>query len=159
MAIFQNNNDKGNCVSSGEHDFWFAEPGRFDFILGEKGNDTILAGDMNDTIYGGQGDDLIHGGRGYDLLFGDLGDDMIHGDRENDTIHGGEGENYLYGGEGYDLFVISNNSKNILPDFDSTMDVLQFSSAAVHQSLGEDGLMIYGNSWSVHLPTVDFYLL
>lgn len=131
----------------------------YDTVYANKGNDVIYTGSENDTVFGGQGDDVVYAGNGFDLLYGDVGDDVLYGDGSNDTIHGGSGDNLLYGGAGYDLFVIANNSNNTIGDFDTEDDVLQFASAAVHQSLGDDGLTIYGNSWSVHLPTVDFYLL
>ncbi len=74
-------------------------------ILGDNGNDTIVAGSGDTEVSGGSGNDKIVGGRGNDTLCGDSGNDVIVGGAGNDTIFGEGGNDILNGGVGDDLLL------------------------------------------------------
>lgn len=92
-------------------------------IIGQGGNDTILASSGADTIYGGDGNDLVYGNGGNDSLYGNFGDDSLYagagddslmgglgrdsllGGADNDELHGGDGQDWLYGNAGDDLLM------------------------------------------------------
>jgi Ca2+-binding RTX toxin-like protein len=75
-------------------------------LLGEGGNDTLIAGDGNDVIYGGTG---------INFMYGDGGDDVFISEGSTDQMEGGTGHNYYYrygagtsystGGAGIDEFI------------------------------------------------------
>lgn len=73
-----------------------------DFLYGNEGNDTVLAGGGLDFVDGGDDDDRIYGGDGAegsnDQLFGGDGNDFIDGGVGVDTISGGSGRDFIVGG-------------------------------------------------------------
>ncbi|MBQ7568829.1 hypothetical protein IJT17_08500 [bacterium] len=82
-----------------------------DYIRGGKGNDSIsvrggdnelFGDDGHDTITGGDGRDFIDGGKGNDILSGGAGNDVIYGGEGNDVIDGGAGNDFINAGRGDD---------------------------------------------------------
>ena len=59
-----------------------------DIVLGNLGNDTLVAGSQANVLRGGQGDDVITGGAGNDFISGDLGNDTETGGAGADIFHG-----------------------------------------------------------------------
>lgn len=124
-------------------DFW---------VNGNLGNDSIYGGFGNDSgMHGGRGDDHLYGEKGNDTLYGDFGNDVLNGGEHDDILHGGEGADDLIGGAGADIFAFDNGTvveiqgsggalvrydniygdgHDIVHDFTSGEDLLQFSSAA-----------------------------
>ncbi len=75
-----------------------------DHLLGNSGVDRINGDDGDDVIWGGKGNDDLAGNAGNDYINGDLGDDIIYGGRGSDTISGGDGADELYGNSGQNVF-------------------------------------------------------
>ncbi|HZJ05934.1 MAG TPA: calcium-binding protein [Nocardioidaceae bacterium] len=82
------------------------------WVLGDRGDDTVLGGDGddfvngaqdNDKAWGGAGDDWIRTGKGNDKLWGGAGDDKLVGVHGNDVIYGGDGDDRVGGGPGRDV--------------------------------------------------------
>lgn len=122
-----------------------------DTIYGDDGNDTIkgeghrdddtLYGDVayegqgKDIVYGGLGDDSIdgyggddtlYGNEGNDTLIGNIEDDILYGNEGNDSINGGSGLDSLYGGVGDDIYVVNDNSDDvIIENLDEGTDTVQ----------------------------------
>jgi Ca2+-binding RTX toxin-like protein len=93
-----------------------------DNLTGGKGNDSISAGDANDSINGGPGRDTIRAGLGDDFARGDTGNDRIYGEDGNDTVLGEGTTDTLYGGAGTDSFIVAENDKGFVKDFESGVD-------------------------------------
>lgn len=103
-------------------------------LYGFDGDDTLIASSGNDTLDGEDGADYISGGQGADSLFGDfwavvdkeslapgndtliggLGNDTLFGQAGNDSLIGGEGIDSMLGGLGDDIYVIDNDTSDIL---------------------------------------------
>ena len=49
-------------------------------MIGNGGNDKLIAGDYQDTLDGGPGNDVLNGGFGNDTITGGPGQDTISGD-------------------------------------------------------------------------------
>ncbi|MBW4551686.1 MAG: calcium-binding protein [Aphanocapsa sp. GSE-SYN-MK-11-07L] len=84
-----------------------------DIMVGDAGNDTLIAIEGNDLLAGDAGNDLVDGGQGDDTLLGGDGNDILEGAQGNDTMIGGAGKDILAwddgdgsdrmsGGSGYD---------------------------------------------------------
>lgn len=89
-------------------------------VIGDSGNDTLIASRVADTISGLDGNDILNGGEGNDALYGGHRDDTLSGDEGTDTLHGGDGNDLLivgfgggsdgiYGGLGTDTFDASSS--------------------------------------------------
>ncbi|MGB3192998.1 MAG: CAP domain-containing protein [Limnoraphis sp.] len=87
-----------------------------DILEGETGNDVLFGNLEYDTIYGGDGDDSIFGGKSDDVLFGEGGNDTVSGDLGNDTLTGGMGK---------DLFLLQQQSRDIITDFEPGVDLVK----------------------------------
>lgn len=81
-------------------------------IIGNNGNNTIIATAFNDTIegafgidilYGESGNDTLNGGADNDSVSGGDGNDSLNGDLGNDTLSGGNGQDTIQGGDGDDI--------------------------------------------------------
>jgi hypothetical protein len=57
------------------------------FLIGRRGNDTLIDGDGKSLEAGGVGADTLRGGDGHDYLRGDSGKDRMYGGAGNDKIH------------------------------------------------------------------------
>ncbi|WP_290644027.1 calcium-binding protein [Aquabacterium sp.] len=107
----------------------------FAALYGFDGNDTLIASGGNDALDGGNGADYLEGGLGADTLFGDFwdvvdtqpllapgndtliggqGSDTLYGQAGNDSLIGGEGIDSMVGGLGDDIYVIDNDTSDIL---------------------------------------------
>ena len=75
-------------------------------LLGEHGNDTLIAGAGRTSLSGDLGDDLLIGGAGDNIyMWGGEGNDIIYGMDGNDALtgdSGGNGDDILDGGAGND---------------------------------------------------------
>jgi hypothetical protein len=58
-------------------------------VFGNRGNDTIIAGNDFDQLFGDRGDDSLFGNGGMDSLFGGDGVDFLSGGADGDTLDGG----------------------------------------------------------------------
>jgi Ca2+-binding RTX toxin-like protein len=106
-----------------------------DLVFGDRGEDTLLGGNVAaDTIHGGDDNDLIRAfatspeaSTAADQLFGEEGDDVLLGGGANDTIVGGEGNDTMTGNDGADVFVLSAGEagEDLVTDFDPSEDVVQ----------------------------------
>jgi Ca2+-binding RTX toxin-like protein len=93
------------------------------------GDSTIVGSGFADNLFGGDGNDTIEGGAGRDKIAGQLGDD---------TLKGGAGGDWLIGGEGADSFVFEASSgKDVVADFDGTVDVLDLTATGFSGTLEE----------------------
>ena len=78
-----------------------------------------------DVISGTIGDDRLKGRRGNDTLLGRAGNDRLIGRQGDDLIDGGTGRrNQARGGEGRDTFVLHENGRLIISDFNVIDDVI-----------------------------------
>ncbi|MGH8941118.1 MAG: calcium-binding protein [Actinomycetes bacterium] len=93
--------------------------GRVPTVVGDDGNNVLIASPGNDVITGrggadlidGRGgNDLICGGDGNDALRGSAGNDGVEGGAGNDTLEGGPGDDRLDGGTGTDLVAGGTNT-------------------------------------------------
>lgn len=73
------------------------------YVVGDKGNQTIILGADDDTLRGGAGDDVIGSKTGNDQLYGDDGNDTVFGGEGDDSLFGGDGNDLLQGDEGNDV--------------------------------------------------------
>lgn len=71
-------------------------------LLGEAGNDRLLAGASRASLDGGAGDDELVGSDARDYLWGGDGNDVLWGSRGNDVLQGREGDDTITGGSGRD---------------------------------------------------------
>jgi Ca2+-binding RTX toxin-like protein len=79
-------------------------PGRFGWLSGGPGPDSLLGGDLDDRLFGREGRDSLLGYGGQDVLGGGGGNDLIRGGEGGDRITGGGGSDVLMGGAGRDAF-------------------------------------------------------
>lgn len=93
------------------------------------GDSTILGSGFADNLFGGDGNDTVEGGAGRDKLSGQIGDDILNG---------GTGSDLLIGGDGADSFIFETTSgKDVVADFDATVDVLDLSASGFAGTLEE----------------------
>lgn len=97
-----------------------------DFLLTNRGDNLIDAGDGNDTAEARAGNDVLLGGGGSDILRGGVGRDTLTGGDGFDVLEGGGGDDTLTGGERVDTFVFDRGA-DVITDFDR--DRLAFDSA------------------------------
>lgn len=95
-----------------------------DWLYGQSGEDHLIGGDGGDALFGGDDNDILQGGSGGDTLDGGAGDDRLVG---------GGGTDVLFGGAGADTFVFefSDEGPDIIRDFISGEDTLEFSAAGL----------------------------
>src|SRR5215204_3392558 len=84
-----------------------------DAVLGEGGDDTIIAADGSDYINGGAGGDLLFGGSGNDTVLGDTGKDYLNAGSDDDLIMGGPGDETVLGSDGDD-YINGQNGDDIV---------------------------------------------
>lgn len=98
-------------------------------------DDTITTGDGVDVIASGSGDDTIVAGGGNDRIDTGAGDDRIDAGAGADRITGGAGADRITTGAGSDTVVFNTDlaqiGKDTLVDFQSGVDVLEFSQAVL----------------------------
>jgi Ca2+-binding RTX toxin-like protein len=115
-----------------------------DWILANGGDDTIYAGIGDDFISGGDGDDLLFSGEGDDFIAGGQGDDILIGSQGDDMLIGGNGSDILFGGSGNDVFLFNEmdsveNSSDLIMDFEQGSDQISL----VNNVDSFDGLSIF----------------
>ncbi|MGB5216828.1 MAG: retention module-containing protein [Smithella sp.] len=98
-------------IEPGTTAYYLTSANYFDPIMGTEGDDTLS---------GISGNDVMMGGPGNDILNGLAGDDSIDGGNGNDTLSGGAGNNILHGGQGADTFVVSNDARDNILDYNLT---------------------------------------
>src|SRR5204862_4518328 len=79
----------GDDLIAPQTDYRRAAPRRV--LLGEAGNDTLIATPDGSNLHGGQGHDKLTGGRGHDNLTGGRGADVIRGGKGRDLIRAIDG--------------------------------------------------------------------
>lgn len=98
-------------------------------LSGSSGDDTLTGGAGDDTLYAGADDDHLNGGAGNDALIGGGG---------RDRLEGGGGDDFLLGGAGADVFLWTGNfGRDVVRDFTSGLDRLDFSNHADITSLSQ----------------------
>ncbi len=86
-------------------------------ILGGTGNDTLVGGPGGDLIVADAGDDVLYGLEGNDTLRGGGGNDTLYGGAGDDVLDGGAGSNESIGGAGKDRFVLREEGRQRIMDF------------------------------------------
>jgi Ca2+-binding RTX toxin-like protein len=124
LAIAQGNQQTGSGLQG-------------DALIGDSGDDTLIAGADNDALSGGFDDDVLIAGAGNDLLAGGEGDDILLG---------GAGDDLLFGSGSYEAL-----DANWSVFFDQTLDRLQFQSIEGYPFSGGGGADLLrggaGNDW------------
>ena len=75
-------------------------------LLGDSGDDWLVAGSQRAVLAGGDGDDWIVGSSVVDLISGNDGNDRIWGREGDDTIYAGNGDDEVEGEEGNDIIFV-----------------------------------------------------
>lgn len=75
-------------------------------LLGDSGDDWLVAGSQQAVLAGGDGDDWIVGSSVVDLINGNDGNDRIWGRAGDDTIYAGNGDDEVEGEEGNDVIFV-----------------------------------------------------
>jgi Ca2+-binding RTX toxin-like protein len=124
-----------------------------DLLVGNAGDNFILAGLGNDIVRGGGGNDtlisgldargdLLDGGSGLDSLQGGLGNDIIFGGTGNDFLNGFVGRDIMAGGAGADKFIFNSapdsslDTPDWIADFTVSEDKIVTGFASVVQISG-----------------------
>ena len=101
-------------------------------LYGSTLANQITGSAQDDYIDGDAGADTVYGGEGDDTLLGSAGNDLLYGGSGNDSLWGGAGTDTLWGDDGADTFVFTNDgSKNIISDYDSSVDTIMVLSGSV----------------------------
>ncbi len=105
-------------------------------------NGVLSAGGV--TLSGNALDNSLTGNDAFNVLFGGDGNDTLSGGGGEDLLVGGTGDDVLTGGTGGDVFWWFETAGfgDIITDFTSGADDLQFSAAAVLQAVG--GVLVEG---------------
>lgn len=72
-------------------------------LLGDLGNDTLVASNGATYLHGGAGNDSLTGGNANDVLVGDVGNDVLNAGAGNNKMSGGSGDDHLTAGAGNDV--------------------------------------------------------
>ncbi|MCY7397713.1 MAG: hypothetical protein LH466_02590, partial [Sphingomonas bacterium] len=86
-------------VGGTEGDDWIMTDRGIDTLWGDGGNDYLNAGTESDNVFGGDGDDIIEDPFGDDLLRGNAGNDVISAARGFDILFGNEGSDAIFAGQ------------------------------------------------------------
>ena len=106
-----------------------------------NGNDRVDGGNGNDEIYGGEGDDWAQSFRGDDIIDLSAGDDRARGGDGTDAIYDRTGNDRMAGGTGADTFVfVTGHGADVITDFNTSEDVLDFSGILIPYDLEFDGI-------------------
>lgn len=95
--------DGENLILAGAGDDFVNAGGGKDRVFGEDGNDLVNGEAGKDLLNGGADADVLNGGKGADTLLGETGNDILNGDRGTDVLVGGSGGDVISGGKGNDL--------------------------------------------------------
>jgi|GEM_PF-1123590 len=129
-----------------------------DLELGASTDDTYIS---IEGLTGGGGDDILSGSADANLLIGRSGADQLIGLAGDDTLIGGRGADTLAGGEGRDTFVFNDlrEAGDVILDFTSGEDVLQFSAAGFGLSLPAGPLdpALFGSYMNPNPDAVFYY--
>jgi hypothetical protein len=88
-----------------------------DVLLGESGNDTLVAVPsffVGDTLKGGLGNDLLVGSVATDTLAGGTGNDILRGGPGADLLIGGPGRDAIQGQGGRDLVYARDGMRDVV---------------------------------------------
>ncbi|WP_311066096.1 DUF5801 repeats-in-toxin domain-containing protein [Halomonas sp. DWK9] len=110
------------------------------YLLGDKGSNTLSGTAADDILYGGSGNDTLLGGEGDDLLIGSTGNDILNGGSGNDILIGGAGNDTLTGGFGNDAFrwEFSDRGSSSAPAQDTVTDFGQGNNTLDLRDLLQD---------------------
>lgn len=75
-------------------------------LLGDSGDDWLVAGSQQAVLAGGEGDDWLVGSSVVDLINGNDGNDRIWGRDGDDTIYAGNGDDEVEGEAGNDVIFV-----------------------------------------------------
>jgi Ca2+-binding RTX toxin-like protein len=118
-------------------------------IIGNNGDNLLIAGAGDDVVRGDSGADLIFGQDGNDRLNGDAGIDYLVGGLGNDILNGGDDSDAIYGEDGNDTLnggssfstdiLVAGNGDDILngisgqanPDYDLGMTLIMLIPALI----------------------------
>ena len=162
--------DGDDSLNGGNQDDLLYGGNDADSIRAGIGNDVIEAGEGDDWAQGFRGDDIIDlgagddrargGGTGNDRVFGDAGSDLLVGGADNDFLSGGSGSDDLIGGTGddrmaggtgADTFVfVTGHGADVITDFDTSEDVLDFSGILIPYDPEFDGIFPVS-------PSIEYY--
>ena len=121
-------------------------------MVGNDGNDVLLAGSGFDSLVGGDGNDTLDGGGSNDLIAGNDGIDILSG---------GAGADQLNGGAGADLFrMFAGAQTEIVLDWQDGIDTIDFSLHAGVNSMADLNIQeINGHTGVFFGPTDVVWLL
>lgn len=97
-----NGDDNLLKFSGGEHVVLGGTEGR-DWLIGDKGIDTLWGDGGDDYINAGMESDQVFGGEGDDIIEDPFGDNFLRGNQGNDVISSGHGLSLLFGDQGQDF--------------------------------------------------------
>jgi Ca2+-binding RTX toxin-like protein len=93
-------------------------------LIGEGGDDRLLAGAVTTNVIGGKGNDVLLGksGRGEagDNLFGGAGDDILLGASGDDVLIGADGDDEIRDSHGDALIQTGNGVDRVVFEYDAT---------------------------------------
>lgn len=138
-----------DVIEAGEGDDW-AQGFRGDDIIDLGAGDDLARGGGTDAIYGGTGNDRVFGDAGSDLLVGGADNDFLSGGSGSDDLIGGTGDDRMAGGTSddrmaggtsADTFVfVTGHGADVITDFDTSEDVLDFSGILIPYDPEFDGI-------------------
>lgn len=138
-----------DVIEAGEGDDW-AQGFRGDDIIDLGAGDDLARGGGTDAIYGGTGNDRVFGDAGSDLLVGGADNDFLSGGSDSDDLIGGTGDDRMAGGTSddrmaggtsADTFVfVTGHGADVITDFDTSEDVLDFSGILIPYDPEFDGI-------------------
>lgn len=100
-----------------------------DLIPGGGGKDTLSGGDDTDHLHGDGGKDVVDGGGGCDWITGDGGSDRLAGGDDADTLRGDNGNDTRFGGDDADVFVlVPDGARDVIEDFEDGRDLIDLKA-------------------------------
>ncbi len=122
-----------------------------DRLIGLQGNDRLFGEGGNDRLEGRSGNDKLVGGDGSDRLMGNGGDDTILGGAGRDKIFGHTGADMLFGGDNLDYFFFRSSSeagfgaaRDVIGDFETGLDLIDLSRIDATTAVGNGTFTFIG---------------
>jgi Ca2+-binding RTX toxin-like protein len=114
-----------------------------DILVGDDGNNLILAGGDNNFVNAGVGEDQVFGEKNVNVFNGEAGNDLLDGGVDEDVLNGGEANDTLRGATGKDVLNGDGGNDVLVGDSDSDAMVGGQGDDLVFGGAGNDGL--FGN--------------